>query len=75
MPVPVLPGLFSLHGMVGYRISGVITGVMVHVPMGKAEALDQFISESGLAQWNSVRVLPLQMLEEGMTEIAASSIF
>ena len=49
---------------------------VVVVETEKAEALDQFISESGLAQWNSVRVLPSQMMEDGMKEVAASkSIF
>jgi hypothetical protein len=49
---------------------------VVVVETAKAETLDQFISESGLAQWNSVRVLPSQTLEEGMKEVVASkSIF
>jgi hypothetical protein len=49
---------------------------VVVVETAKAETLDQFISESGLAQWNRVRVLPSQTLEEGMKEVVASkSIF
>jgi hypothetical protein len=49
---------------------------VVVVESAKAEAVDQFISESGLAQWNSIRVLPSLTLEEGMKEVAASkSIF
>ena len=34
----------------------------------KAESLNQLISESGLAQWNKVRVVPSQTLEEGMKD-------
>jgi hypothetical protein len=42
----------------------------------KSEAVDEFIRESGLAQWNKVRILPSVPLEEGMKEIANSkSIF
>lgn len=44
---------------------------VVVVESAKAEAVDQFISESGLAQWNSVRVLPSLTLEEGMKEMNA----
>ena len=42
---------------------------VVVVEAAKAEAVDQFISESGLAQWNSVRVLPSLTMEEGMREM------
>jgi hypothetical protein len=49
---------------------------VVVVEAAKAEAIDQFISESGLSQWNSVRILPSLMMEEAMKEVAASkSIF
>lgn len=42
---------------------------VIVVEAAKGEALDQFISESGLAQWNSVRVMPSLMLEEAMKEV------
>jgi uncharacterized protein with GYD domain len=42
---------------------------VVVVEAAKVEALDQFISESGLSQWNSVRVLPSLMLEEAIKEV------
>jgi hypothetical protein len=35
-----------------------------------AEAVDQFLVEARLPQWNSVRVLPSLPLEAGMREIA-----
>jgi hypothetical protein len=44
---------------------------IVVVESAKAEAVDQFISESGLGQWNVVRVLPSLTLEEGMKEMNA----
>lgn len=34
-----------------------------------AEAIDRFIMESGLEQWNKVKVLPSQPLEEGMKDL------
>jgi hypothetical protein len=35
----------------------------------KAEAVDQFILQSGLEQWNSVRVLPSNTMQDGMREL------
>jgi hypothetical protein len=35
----------------------------------KAESVDSFISESGLAAWNRVRVVPSQTLADGMKEM------
>lgn len=46
--------------------------VVTIVESAKAEAVDQFISESGIAQWNSVRVLPSLTMEEGMKDISSS---
>jgi hypothetical protein len=45
-----------------------------HVTVAVTEAksgedLDQFIVESRLAQWNSVRVLPSKTMQEGIAEI------
>ena len=75
---PEIPDIARRHGVkliAGPFVSREHLSVVV-VEAAKAEALDQFISESGLAQWNSVRVLPSLMLEEGMKEVAASkSIF
>ena len=42
----------------------------------RAEALDAFILESRLAQWNTVRILPSHPMEEGMKEIVeGTSLF
>jgi hypothetical protein len=38
-----------------------------------AEALDAFLVASRLHQWNQLRVIPSQTMEEGMKDIAASS--
>ena len=45
--------------------------VVLVAEAAKVEAIDQFISESGMAQWNSVRVLPSLTMEEGLKEVAA----
>lgn len=36
----------------------------------KAEAVNAFLSESRLGQWNSVRIIPSQTLEEGLRDVA-----
>jgi uncharacterized protein with GYD domain len=46
--------------------------VVTIVEAAKAEAVDKFLSESGLAQWNSVRVMPSLTMEEAMKELAAT---
>jgi hypothetical protein len=40
----------------------------VIVEADKAEALDQFLVESRLIQWNSIGVLPSHTLAEGLKE-------
>jgi hypothetical protein len=35
----------------------------------KAEALHNFLTDSGMAQWNRVRILPSQTMEDGMKEM------
>ncbi len=42
---------------------------IVVVESARAEAVDQFIAESGLSQWNKVRVLPSLMLQDGLKEV------
>ncbi|MGH9080194.1 MAG: hypothetical protein ACRDYE_09015 [Acidimicrobiales bacterium] len=42
----------------------------------RAEALDAFVVESRLAQWNPVRIIPSHPMAQGMKEIAeGSSLF
>ncbi len=45
--------------------------VVIVAQAAKVEAIDQFISESGMSQWNSVRVLPSLTMEEGLKEVQA----
>jgi len=40
----------------------------------RSEQLDKFIFDSGLEQWNSVRILPSQTMEAGMKELATASV-
>jgi len=42
---------------------------VVVVEADKIEAIDQFILQSGLEQWNSVRILPSNTMQDGMREI------
>jgi hypothetical protein len=43
------------------------------VEASSGEALDQFIVESRLPQWNSVRVLPSLPMEEGLKDITSQT--
>ena len=44
--------------------------VVAVVECDKPEGLDRFIFESGLEQWNSVRILPSQTMEAGLKELS-----
>jgi hypothetical protein len=35
-----------------------------------AEAIDKFIVETGLEQWNRVRIIPAHTMQEGMQELS-----
>ena len=39
----------------------------------RAEALDDFLVEARLHQWNQIRVLPSRTMEEGMKEVAETT--
>lgn len=43
--------------------------VVTIVEADKAESVDQFLEESRLGHWNSVRVLPSHTMEEGLDEV------
>jgi hypothetical protein len=43
--------------------------VVAVVEADRSDDVDQFLLESRLPQWNSVRVLPSKPIEEGMQEI------
>lgn len=75
---PHIPGLAQKHGV------NILAGPYVNrehmvvtiVEAERADALDDFLVDSRLSQWNEVRVLPSRSLQEGMTEIQeATSLF
>ena len=43
--------------------------VVTVVETDKAEKIHQFLSDSRLSQWNTVRVVPVLTVQEGMKEI------
>jgi hypothetical protein len=46
--------------------------VVVVVQADRSEAVDRFIVESRLMQWNRIRILPSLAMEEGMKDIQES---
>jgi len=66
--IPALAKRCGVNLVAGPYVSREHITVVV-VEAAKAESVDQFISESGLAQWNSVRILPSLTMEEGMKEL------
>jgi hypothetical protein len=50
--------------------------VVTVVEADKADSVHQFLSDTTLSQWNTVRVVPSLTVEEGMKELqAGTSIF
>ena len=50
--------------------------VVVVVEAERSEAVDRFIVESRLMQWNRIRILPSLSMEEGMKDVQeAKSLF
>ncbi len=70
-----IPNLAKRHGvkvLSGPWVNREHLSVLV-VEADKAEALDQFVVESGLSHWNRVRVLPsVSLMEEGIKEVQQS---
>jgi hypothetical protein len=69
-----MPDLARKHGIriiAGPLVSREHLSVVV-LEAAAAERVDRFIAESGLAQWNSVRVVPSITMEEGMKELTES---
>lgn len=75
---PQIPKLAEQHGVklvAGPFVSREHMTVTV-AETDRAEALDAFLVASRLVQWNQIRVIPSQTMEEGMKDIAeASSLF
>jgi hypothetical protein len=72
---PQIPGIAQKHGV------NIVAGpyvnrehiVVVVVEADQAEAVDGFLVESRIAQWNSVRILPSLPMEQGMEQVAGSN--
>lgn len=68
---PQIPSIADKHGV--SLTAGPFANrehmVVVIVETDRAEALDTFLVESRLPQWNQVRILPSIPLAEGMREI------
>jgi hypothetical protein len=68
---PQIPGIADKHGV--KILAGPFANrehmVVTIVETDRAEALDAFLIESRLSQWNQVRLLPSLPLEEGMREL------
>ena len=47
--------------------------VVVVVEGDRSEAIDRFLVESRLPQWNSVRILPSLSIEDGMKDVQEST--
>ena len=47
--------------------------VVVVVEADRSEAVDRFLVEARFPQWNSVRILPSQSIEEGMKDVQEST--
>ena len=75
---PQIPTIAEKHGVkivAGPYINREHLTVVI-VETERAEALDAFILESRLAQWNTVRILPSHPMEVGMKELAeGTSLF
>ena len=68
---PQIPKVAEQAGvkiLAGPYVSREHTTVVI-VQAGTGEALDQFLVESRLPQWNSVRVLPVLTMQAAMQEI------
>ena len=69
--IPKLAAKLGVKILSGPLVSREHLSVVV-VESGKAEAVDDFINQSGLALWNSVRVVPSKTMDEGMKELGES---
>ncbi len=68
-----MPKLMQKHGVkpiAGPYVSLGHRGFMV-VEAPTVEAVNDVVMQSGLAQWNSVQIVPVQTQEEGLKQIAS----
>ncbi len=75
---PEIPAMAERHGVrivAGPYVNREHTTVVV-VEAEKAESVDEFLVESRLHQWNTMRILPSLPMEEGMKDVAeGTSLF
>jgi len=68
---PQIPGLAGKHGV--NILAGPFTNrehtIVMIVETDRAEALDTFVVEAQLSQWNTVRILPSLPMEASMREL------
>jgi hypothetical protein len=68
-----LPRLAKQHGVkfvAGPLVSNEHRGFAI-IEADKIEGVNEFVTMSGLIQWNSVEVIPTQTMAEGMKQIEA----
>jgi hypothetical protein len=72
---PQIPSLADKHGV--KILAGPFTNrehiVVTVVEAEHAEALDAFLTESRLSQWNAIHILPSLSMEESMRELQEES--
>lgn len=68
--IPALAKRLGVNLVAGPFLSHEHLGVII-VESAKAESVNQFVLESGLAQWNSVRIVPSITMEEGQRDMNA----
>lgn len=69
---PELPGLASRLGVkivIGPLILGAEHENIAVVEADRIEAVDDFVLQSGLAQWNSVRVSSAQTMQQALADL------
>ena len=63
--MPKLARKFGIHFLAGPLVSNAHKGVAI-ITAEKVEAINDFLQESGLIQWNSVEVIPSQPMDEAL---------
>jgi len=73
---PEIPGIAEKHSvniLAGPFVNREHIAVVI-VEADRADDVDEFLLESRLPQWNSVRVLPSKPIDQGMQEIASQTM-
>ena len=66
--IPTIANKVGVKIVAGPYVSREHLSVVV-VESERAESVDEFILQSGLEKWNSVRVLPSKTIQDGMREM------